>query len=225
MQYSIEAEQLEKTFKGKLEVRALDGVSFSVAEGTVFGLLGPNGSGKTTAVRILTTILKADGGRARVLGNDVAKKASLVRSLIGLAGQYAAVDENLTGRENLEMVGNLNHLRRSTVGGRASELLAQFNLADAGDRTLKTYSGGMRRRLDLAAALVARPTVLFLDEPTTGLDPQSRNDLWEVIEQLVGGRDHRAAHHPVPRGGGPAGRHPGRARPRARHRRGHADRS
>jgi ABC-2 type transport system ATP-binding protein len=187
MQYSIEAEQLEKTFKGKLEVRALDGVSFSVAEGTVFGLLGPNGSGKTTAVRILTTILRADGGRARVLGNDVAKKASLVRSLIGLAGQYAAVDENLTGRENLEMVGNLNHLRRSTVGGRAEELLAQFNLADAGDRTLKTDSGGMRRRLDLAAALVARPTVLFLDEPTTGLDPQSRNDLWEVIEQLVGG--------------------------------------
>jgi ABC-2 type transport system ATP-binding protein len=187
MPYSIEAEQLEKTFKGKHEVRALDGVSFSVAEGTVFGLLGPNGSGKTTAVRILTTILKADGGRARVLGNDVAKKASLVRSLIGLAGQYAAVDENLTGRENLEMVGNLNHLRRSTVAGRAEELLAQFNLAEAGDRTLKTYSGGMRRRLDLAAALVARPTVLFLDEPTTGLDPQSRNDLWEVIEQLVGG--------------------------------------
>ncbi len=187
MPFSIEAEELEKTFKGKLEVRALRGVSFSVEEGTVFGLLGPKGSGKTSAVRILTTFLKADGGRARVLGNDVAKKASLVRSLIGLAGQYAAVDENLTGRENLEMVGNLNHLRRSSVGARATELLAQFNLADAGDRTLKTYSGGMRRRLDLAAALVARPTVLFLDEPTTGLDPQSRNDLWEVIEQLVGG--------------------------------------
>jgi ABC-2 type transport system ATP-binding protein len=187
MPFSIEAEELEKTFKGKLEVRALKGVSFSVEEGTVFGLLGPNGSGKTTAVRILTTILKADSGRARVLGNDVAKKASLVRSLIGLAGQYAAVDENLTGRENLEMVGNLNHLRRSSVSARAVELLAQFNLSDAGDRTLKTYSGGMRRRLDLAAALVARPTVLFLDEPTTGLDPQSRNDLWEVIEQLVGG--------------------------------------
>ena len=187
MPYSIEAEQLEKTFTGKLEVRALDGVSFSVAEGTVFGLLGPNGSGKTTAVRILTTILRADGGRALVLGHDVAKKAGLVRSLIGLAGQYAAVDENLTGRENLEMVGNLNHLRRSAVGGRAQELLVQFDLADAGDRTLKTYSGGMRRRLDLAAALVARPSVLFLDEPTTGLDPQSRNDLWEVIEQLVGG--------------------------------------
>jgi ABC-2 type transport system ATP-binding protein len=187
MQYSIEADALRKTFTGKHEVLALDDVSFSVEEGTVFGLLGPNGSGKTTAVRVLTTILRPDSGQARVLGYDVTKKATLVRSLIGLAGQYAAVDENLTGRENLEMVGNLNHLSRSSVGGRAKELLEQFNLADAGDRTLKTYSGGMRRRLDLAAALVARPTVLFLDEPTTGLDPQSRNDLWEVIESLVGG--------------------------------------
>jgi ABC-2 type transport system ATP-binding protein len=187
MPYAIEAELLQKTFTGKHTVHALAGVSFNVEEGTVFGLLGPNGSGKTTAVRILTTILTPDSGVARVLGHDVAKKASLVRSLIGLAGQYAAVDENLTGRENLEMVGNLNHLDRSSVGGRAKELLVQFDLADAGDRTLKTYSGGMRRRLDLAAALVARPTVLFLDEPTTGLDPQSRNDLWEVIERLVGG--------------------------------------
>jgi daunorubicin resistance ABC transporter ATP-binding subunit len=187
MQHSIEADALAKTFTGKHRVQALDGVSFSVAEGTVFGLLGPNGSGKTTAVRILTTILKADRGTARVLGHDVAKEASLVRSLIGLAGQYAAVDENLTGRENLEMVGNLNHLPRTSVGPRARELLRQFDLEEAGDRTLKTYSGGMRRRLDLAAALVARPLVLFLDEPTTGLDPQSRNDLWEVIEQLVGG--------------------------------------
>jgi ABC-2 type transport system ATP-binding protein len=153
----------------------------------VFGLLGPNGSGKTTAVRVLTTILRPDQGSARVLGNDVVKKAALVRTLIGLAGQYAAVDENLTGRENLQMVGKLNHLPNSFVATRAAELLNQFNLADAGDRPLKTYSGGMRRRLDLAAALVARPTVLFLDEPTTGLDPQSRNDLWEVIEQLVGG--------------------------------------
>lgn len=186
MPYAIEADRLEKTFTGKREVRALDGVSFVVEEGTVFGLLGPNGSGKTTAVRVLTTILRPDGGSARVLGNDVVKKAGQVRSLIGLAGQYAAVDENLTGRENLVMVGNLNHLSRSVVGGRAKELLAQFDLTDAGDRTLKTYSGGMRRRLDLAAALVARPTVLFLDEPTTGLDPQSRNDLWEVIEHLVG---------------------------------------
>ena len=187
MQYSIEAEGLEKTFTGKHTVRALDGVSFKVEEGTVFGLLGPNGSGKTTAVRILTTILKPDAGHARVLGHDVEKEAGLVRSLIGLAGQYAAVDENLTGRENLRMVGNLNHLDRSFIDGRAKDLLEQFDLADAGDRPLKTYSGGMRRRLDLAAALVAHPTVLFLDEPTTGLDPQSRNDLWEVIESLVGG--------------------------------------
>jgi ABC-2 type transport system ATP-binding protein len=186
MPYAIEADALQKTFTGKHEVRALDGVSFNVEEGRVFGLLGPNGSGKTTAVRVLTTILKPGGGSARVLGHDVVKKAALVRSLIGLAGQYAAVDENLTGRENLQMVGNLNHLERSTVSGRATDLLAQFNLTDAGDRPLKTYSGGMRRRLDLAAALVARPTVLFLDEPTTGLDPQSRNDLWEVIENLVG---------------------------------------
>jgi daunorubicin resistance ABC transporter ATP-binding subunit len=187
MPYSIEADALVKTFKGKHEVRALDGVSFGVEEGTVFGLLGPNGSGKTTAVRILTTILKSDSGEARVLGHDVRRKAGLVRSLIGLAGQYAAVDENLTGRENLRMVGRLNHLEPAYVTGRATELLTQFNLADAGDRPLKTYSGGMRRRLDLAAALVARPSVLFLDEPTTGLDPQSRNDLWEVIESLVGG--------------------------------------
>jgi len=187
MTYAIESENLRKTFKGKREVRALDGVSFGVEEGTVFGLLGPNGSGKTTAVRVLTTILRPDGGSARVLGNDVVKKAALVRSLIGLAGQYAAVDENLTGRENLQMVGRLNHLPASVVATRTTELLSQFNLTDAGDRPLKTYSGGMRRRLDLAAALVARPTVLFLDEPTTGLDPQSRNDLWEVIENLVGG--------------------------------------
>jgi ABC-2 type transport system ATP-binding protein len=185
MVFSIEADRLQKTFAGKHPVRALDDVSFSVEEGTVFGLLGPNGSGKTTAVRILTTILKADSGTARVLGHDVAHQAALVRTLIGLAGQYAAVDENLTGRENLEMVGNLNHLDRATVAGRAKDLLAQFDLTDAGDRPLKTYSGGMRRRLDLGAALVARPTVLFLDEPTTGLDPQSRNDLWEVIEHLV----------------------------------------
>jgi daunorubicin resistance ABC transporter ATP-binding subunit len=186
MPHAIEADTLVKTFAGKHTVRALDGVSFGVEEATVFGLLGPNGSGKTTAVRILTTIIKADSGRARVLGHDVQKEAGVVRGLIGLAGQYAAVDENLTGRENLQMVGRLNHLDRTVVTGRATELLGQFDLTDAGDRPLKTYSGGMRRRLDLAAALVAHPTVLFLDEPTTGLDPQSRNDLWEVIERLVG---------------------------------------
>lgn len=185
MQFSIEADGLEKTFGGKHQVRALDGVSFTVAEGTVFGLLGPNGSGKTTAVRILTTIIKPDGGAARVLGHDVTKKPALVRSLIGLAGQYAAVDENLTGRENLQMVGNLNHLAKASVSGRARDLLAQFGLTDAGDRPLKTYSGGMRRRLDLAAALVARPRVLFLDEPTTGLDPRTRMQMWESIRRLV----------------------------------------
>jgi ABC-2 type transport system ATP-binding protein len=184
---AIDVDNLQKTFKGKLPVRALDGVSFGVEEGTVFGLLGPNGSGKTTAVRILTTILQPDGGTARVLGHNVAKEANLVRSLIGLAGQYAAVDENLTGRENLVMVGRLNHLPGSFVTTRSKELLDEFSLSEAADRPLKTYSGGMRRRLDLAAALVARPTVLFLDEPTTGLDPQSRNDLWEVIEGLVAG--------------------------------------
>jgi ABC-2 type transport system ATP-binding protein len=185
MTEAIEAEELDKTFGGT--VRALDGVSFSVEEGTVFGLLGPNGAGKTTAVRILTTIVSPDGGRARVLGHDVVSEAGRVRSLIGLAGQYAAVDENLTGRENIFMVGRLNHLPRDVCARRATELLERFGLSDAGDRTLKTYSGGMRRRLDLAAALVARPHVLFLDEPTTGLDLRSRNDLWEMIEGLVDG--------------------------------------
>lgn len=185
MTCAIEAEHLEKTFGDT--VRALDGVSFGVEAGTVFGLLGPNGAGKTTAVRVLTTIIRPDAGSARVLGHDVVDEAHRVRTLIGLAGQYAAVDENLTGRENIFMVGRLNHLPRDIVRRRASELLEQFGLADAGDRPLKTYSGGMRRRLDLAAALVARPAVLFLDEPTTGLDLRSRNDLWETIERLVEG--------------------------------------
>jgi len=168
-------------------VRALDGVSFSVEEGTVFGLLGPNGAGKTTAVRVLTTIVRPDAGSGRVLGYDVVSDGARVRSLIGLAGQYAAVDENLTGRENIFMVGRLNHLSRDVSARRAAELLERFGLTDAGDRTLKTYSGGMRKRLDLAAALVAHPAVLFLDEPTTGLDLRSRNDLWEMIEGLVDG--------------------------------------
>jgi len=184
MTNAIEAHDLHKTFGG--EVRALDGVSFAVEEGTIFGLLGPNGAGKTTAVRILTTILAPDAGRGLVLGYDVVTQAERVRTLIGLAGQYAAVDENLTGRENLTMIGRLNHLERAVVTARAIELLDQFGLTDAGDRPLKTYSGGMRRRLDVAAALVARPKVLFLDEPTTGLDPQSRVDVWAMIDQLVG---------------------------------------
>ena len=185
MGHAIEAEDLRKTFKGG--VQALAGVGFTVEEGSVFGLLGPNGAGKTTAVRILTTTLQPDGGRASVLGLDVVQHAGAVRSIIGLAGQFAAVDENLTGRENLRMVGRLNHLPSRVVADRSTELLELFDLVDAADRTLKTYSGGMRRRLDVAAALVARPPVLFLDEPTTGLDPQSRLGLWAVIERLVDG--------------------------------------
>ncbi|MCL4445606.1 MAG: ATP-binding cassette domain-containing protein [Actinobacteria bacterium] len=181
---AIEANELVKVFdKGK--VRALSGVSISVERGSVLGLLGPNGAGKTTVVRILSTVLAPDSGWASILGHDVVKEASKVRQLIGLAGQYATVDENLTGRENLVMVGRLTHLNRATVRSRADELLESFELTDAASRPLKTYSGGMRRRLDLAAALVGRPPVMFLDEPTTGLDPQSRQDLWSVIEGLV----------------------------------------
>ena len=183
MTAAIVALDLEKTFGGR--VRALCGVSFAVEEGTIFGLLGPNGAGKTTAVRILTTILRPDAGSGRVLGYDVVGDAESVRTVIGLAGQYAAVDENLTGRENLIMVGRLNHLAMTVARRRTSELLERFGLTHAGDRPLKTYSGGMRRRLDVAAALVARPQVLFLDEPTTGLDPQSRIDLWNTIDELV----------------------------------------
>lgn len=184
MTEAIIVDDVRKTFHG--DIRALDGITFSVESATIFGLLGPNGSGKTTIVRILTTILRQDSGIARLLGYDVATYPDYVRTLFGLAGQYAAVDENLTGRENLMMVSRLSHMSRSDAKVRAEELLHQFKLFDAKDRPLKTYSGGMRRRLDVAAALVARPRVLFLDEPTTGLDPQSRNDLWEVIEELVG---------------------------------------
>ena len=167
------------------EVVALDGVSFAVEAGTVLGLLGPNGAGKTTAVRILTTILPLEHGSASVLGIDVARYPASVRLRIGLAGQYAAVDEVLTGRENLRLVGRLCHLPTSEAEARADELLGRFGLSDAGDRSLKTYSGGMRRRLDLAAALVHKPPILFLDEPTTGLDPGSRLDLWAIIAELV----------------------------------------
>jgi ABC-2 type transport system ATP-binding protein len=166
-------------------VRALDGVDLTAPAGTVLGLLGPNGAGKTTAVRILTTLLPADGGSARVAGLDVGSQAQELRQRIGLAGQYAAVDENLTGLENLQMVGQLYHLPKGEPKARAAELLERFDLAEAGGRLVRTYSGGMRRRLDLAAALVARPPVLFLDEPTTGLDPRSRIGLWETIEGRV----------------------------------------
>jgi ABC-2 type transport system ATP-binding protein len=180
---AVTAESLEKSYGGG--TRALDGLSFAVEQATVFGLLGPNGAGKTTAIKVLTTTLLPDAGRATVLGFDVVRDADEVRRLIGLAGQYAAVDENLTGEENLRMIGYLNHLPRREVKARAGELLERFDLVNAAKRPLKTYSGGMRRRLDIAASLVAHPSVLFLDEPTTGLDPQSRNDLWQVIEELV----------------------------------------
>ena len=169
------------------KVHALDGVDLDVPEGTVLGLLGPNGAGKTTAVRVFTTLLKPDAGTATVAGLDVVRDADEVRRIIGVSGQYAAVDENLTGRENLDMVGRLYHLGKSVSLARADELLERFDLVDAANRVVKTYSGGMRRRLDLAGSLVAKPRVLFLDEPTTGLDPRGRLGMWDVIEELVDG--------------------------------------
>ncbi|HEV7206871.1 MAG TPA: ATP-binding cassette domain-containing protein [Jatrophihabitans sp.] len=178
----ITAEGLVKVYG---EVRALDGLDLTVPEGTVLGLLGPNGAGKTTAVRVLTTLLTPDAGTATVAGLDVVRHPAQVRGQIGLSGQYAAVDEYLTGYENLDMIGRLYGLGRSGSRSRARELLERFSLSDAGDRPVKTYSGGMRRRLDLAGALVASPPVLFLDEPTTGLDPRSRTEMWEVIVELV----------------------------------------
>lgn len=167
------------------DVQALAGIDLEVAEGTVLGLLGPNGAGKTTLVRVLTTLLQPDGGRATVAGLDVVTEAQALRSRIGLAGQYAAVDEDLTGRENLVMVGRLYRLGKTEARRRADEVLERIHLTEAASRPVKTYSGGMRRRLDLAASLVGRPQVLFLDEPTTGLDPRSRLDLWELISELV----------------------------------------
>jgi ABC-2 type transport system ATP-binding protein len=181
---AILAESLVKTYGS---VRALDGVDFEVKEGTVLGVLGPNGAGKTTSVRILTTLLRPDSGRAEVAGIDVLRDPDAVRRTIGVSGQYAAVDEYLTGRENLVMYGRLYQMGKRSARTRAEELLEQFALTDAADRPVQTYSGGMRRRLDLAGALVARSPVLFLDEPTTGLDPRSRNELWEVITGLVAG--------------------------------------
>ncbi|MBC6460151.1 ATP-binding cassette domain-containing protein [Actinomadura sp. HBU206391] len=179
---AVAAQGLRKTFGG---VRGLDGVDLSVATGSVLALVGPNGAGKTTTIRILTTLVRPDAGTARVCGHDVVAQAAAVRERIGLAGQYAAVDEILTGRENLVMAGQLYHLRRRAARHRAAELLESFGLAEAADRQVRTYSGGMRRRLDLAVALVSRPPVVFLDEPSAGLDPRSRLHLWETIQDLA----------------------------------------
>jgi daunorubicin resistance ABC transporter ATP-binding subunit len=179
---AIEVEGLTKRFG---DVVALDGIDFSVPTRSIFGLLGPNGAGKTTAIRILATVLEPDEGRATVLGHDVAAEPDAVRRRIGLAGQFAAVDPNLTGRENLRLIGLLTQMEPSAIPPRAAELLERFDLSDAADRPVRTYSGGMRRRLDVAAALVPRPPVLFLDEPTTGLDLHSRNGLWDMINELV----------------------------------------
>jgi ABC-2 type transport system ATP-binding protein len=179
---AVVVEGLKKSFGPTL---ALAGVDLQIHEGTVLGLLGPNGAGKTTAVRVLATLLQPDEGHAEVFGRDVVRNPEDVRAMIGLAGQYAAVDELLTGTENLRMVGRLYHMPDATVRSRARELLQRFDLVDAADRPVRTYSGGMRRRLDLAASLVNRPRVLYLDEPTTGLDPRSRMDLWQMIKALV----------------------------------------
>lgn len=180
--FAFEVEEVAKYFGN---VKALDGVTLKAEEGKIFGLLGPNGAGKTTLVRMLSTLSNPDKGTAKVLGVDVAKNPRKVRDLIGLAGQFAAVDEFQTGRENITMVGNLYHLPKAQVKKRTNELLEQFGLSEAANRTVKTYSGGMRRRLDLGASLIAHPKVLFLDEPTTGLDPRTRLDLWGTIRQLV----------------------------------------
>ncbi|MCP2163202.1 ATP-binding cassette domain-containing protein [Goodfellowiella coeruleoviolacea] len=182
MDIAIEAEGLRKNYRGHM---ALRGVDLRVPTGTVLGVLGPNGAGKTTTVRILATLMPPSGGRAVVAGHDVVREPREVRRRIGLAGQYAAVDEQLTGRENLVLLGNLLRLGRAGARRRAEDLLAEFDLTEAGDRLVKTYSGGMRRRLDLAASLVVSPSVLFLDEPTTGLDPTSRDTLWQMIRQQV----------------------------------------
>jgi oleandomycin transport system ATP-binding protein len=182
MAHAVEAEGLEKRFG---ETRALDGVSLVARTGTVLGVLGPNGAGKTTAVRILATLTKPDAGTARVGGHDVVSEAHMVRQLIGLTGQYAGVDEMLTGTENLLMIGRLLGMSRADAKARARELLERFGLTDAAGRSAKTYSGGMRRRLDLAASLVGRPQILYLDEPTTGLDPRSRNGLWDLVRDLT----------------------------------------
>ena len=195
MTHTIEAEGLTKRFGA---TQALDGVDLAAAEGTVLGVLGPNGAGKTTAVRILATLLRPDAGRATVAGYDVVRDASKVRRIVGLTGQYASVDEDLTGTQNLVMIGQLLNLNTRDARAGSAELLEWFDLSEAAGRVAKTYSGGMRRRLDLAASLVGRPRVIFLDEPTTGLDPAKREDMWDVGSPAGHRRINRPADHPVP---------------------------
>ncbi len=213
-QWAIEAAGLTKTYGS---TKVLDEAGLRVAPGSVFSLLGPNGAGKTTMVRILATLLRPDAGRARVAGFDIIRDRHRVRRSISLTGQYAALDGLLTGAENLRMMARLSGLRGAAAGRRADEMLARFGLTEAGRRRVATYSGGMRRRLDLAASLVGRPAVIFLDEPTTGLDLPSRQVMWQVIEELAGLRGDDLPDHPVPGGGGPAGR-PGRGPGRRPHR-------
>src|SRR5215204_7465086 len=215
---AIEATGLVKSFG---DTRAVDGVDLTVAQGAVYGVLGPNGAGKTTTIRMLATLLAPDAGRASVLGHDIVSDADAVRSLVSLTGQLASVDEELTGRENLVLLGRLLGLRRVDAKARAAELLEAFGLADAAGRLVKHYSGGMRRRLDIAASIVVTPKLMFLDEPTTGLDPRSRSQVWAIV-RARGRGDHDPPLHPVPRRGRPARRRDRGDRPRHGDRRGHA---
>ena len=215
---AIEATGLEKSFG---ETRAVAGVDLAVPEGAIYGVLGPNGAGKTTVIRMLATLIPPDAGTARVLGHDIRTEGDAVRGLVSLTGQLASVDEELTGRENLILLGRLLGLGRAGSRRRADELLEAFGIAEAAGRLVKHYSGGMRRRLDIAASIVVTPRLMFLDEPTTGLDPRSRGQVWEICRALVGGRDDDPALHAVPGGGRPARRRDRGHRPRPGDRRGH----
>jgi ABC-2 type transport system ATP-binding protein len=218
MHLAIEAEGLVKTFGS---MRAVDGVDLRVATGSVYGVLGPNGAGKTTTIKMLATLLRPDEGTARVLGRDIVRESDAVRGLVSLTGQMASVDEDLTGFENLTLLAKLLGFRGKAARARADELLAAFDLADASARQVKNYSGGMRRRLDIAASLVVTPELLILDEPTTGLDPRSRNQVWDIVPRARRPGHHRAAVHAVPRRGRPARRPHRGDRPGPGHRRGH----
>ncbi len=215
---AVSASGLVKTFA---DLRAVDGVDLEVRRGEVFGVLGPNGAGKTTMLQMLATLLPMDGGHAEIFGVDVKKHPHVVRQLVGVTGQYASVDENLTARENLFLFGQLLGLDKKSARATAEDLLGRFGLEEAGDKQISQFSGGMRRRLDLAASLIHRPPLIFLDEPTTGLDPRTRGQMWDTIRELVGRRLHGAADHAVPRRGRPARRPDRGHRPRRQGRRGH----